>query len=391
MHTRITFGVIVALALLSPAAMAGEMSTRPTRVLRTFAEGNPVAIAWMTNEIVAKLPKLAVLDSAAATLSLYSADGSLVKRIAGPEELSSPQGLDVDPSGNIYVADTGNRRVVVFAADGSSRTLEIPDLLEPVDVAKASLDDYLLVVDASGSLVIASAKGTGRLRRIAAESPRYATYSYYDGFVVSGPDGAIHTLVPSVSPLSLTPLAASARLQAGGVTRPGRILRRDKIYIADRDRPRLVELDARWQVRGAISLDAPAEAMVEGFGVPSIYVADGRRVVQLGFDARAAAAAGGDDSPLAAFEALRAALERGDVDAALEHIHPMQRERYRKIYDSLGARLPAAARAMKNVTPYEIDGDRAELMLTRIDDDGAKLSFPVLCVRTRDGWKIYQY
>ena len=40
----------------------------------------------------------------------------------GGEDLNYPFGTAVDDSGNIYVADTGNSRIVMFAPDGSYLT-----------------------------------------------------------------------------------------------------------------------------------------------------------------------------------------------------------------------------------------------------------------------------
>ena len=47
------------------------------------------------------------------TLGLYGGEGS------GEGQLSSPHGIDAEPDGSVYVADTGNRRVMVLSRSGS--------------------------------------------------------------------------------------------------------------------------------------------------------------------------------------------------------------------------------------------------------------------------------
>ena len=46
----------------------------------------------------------------------------LGKAGAGPEELASPVGIAAGPSGRVYVADTGNRRVQILDASGAFRS-----------------------------------------------------------------------------------------------------------------------------------------------------------------------------------------------------------------------------------------------------------------------------
>ena len=54
----------------------------------------------------------------------FTAEGRLVrifggKKGAGPGELNTPHGVAVDPQGRVVVADSGNKRLAIFGADGA--------------------------------------------------------------------------------------------------------------------------------------------------------------------------------------------------------------------------------------------------------------------------------
>ncbi len=92
-----------------------------------------------------------VSDYFNSIVNVYSFGGSglLVGRLAG---FSGPQGLTTDRAGNLYVADTLNNRVQVYAPpyNGSPTTLNDPGQY-PGDVA----------VDGSGNIAVTNIYGTG--------------------------------------------------------------------------------------------------------------------------------------------------------------------------------------------------------------------------------------
>src|SRR5262249_19267491 len=59
--------------------------------------------------------------SDAGKVQRFTAAGEFIERVGagtGPDELTQPQSLDVDPAGNVWVASAGNDRVVVFDKNG---------------------------------------------------------------------------------------------------------------------------------------------------------------------------------------------------------------------------------------------------------------------------------
>jgi DNA-binding beta-propeller fold protein YncE len=73
---------------------------------------------------------------------------------AEPGRLSFPNGIAVDFSGNILVADSGNSRLLLLNEDGSINDIFSGDTMHQPRGVSFVADDYLVVVDAFGSQII---------------------------------------------------------------------------------------------------------------------------------------------------------------------------------------------------------------------------------------------
>jgi hypothetical protein len=106
----------------------------------------------------------------------------------GPGQFRSPSDVAVDSQGRLYVADTGNSRIQVFDADGRLKRLIGDDLEEPLRIAVIDAgerwsyhrDSYLCVTDRSGRLLVKMSL-EGRTLAVAGErvtDRKKASYGY---------------------------------------------------------------------------------------------------------------------------------------------------------------------------------------------------------------------
>src|SRR5206468_2434549 len=109
-------------SLKSPSAIAFD-SKGNAYVADT---GNNRVLKYDKDAISPKTGKLNPLGSFAgvAALAVIGQGGSLTSNSAGvgPDALKSPSGVAVDSKGNLYVADTGNHRVLMFPNGASPAT-----------------------------------------------------------------------------------------------------------------------------------------------------------------------------------------------------------------------------------------------------------------------------
>jgi trimeric autotransporter adhesin len=99
----------------TPVAATGISIGQPARVA-TDTAGN---VYFSASNAVFKVSSGGTLTLVAGTSRAgYSGDGGLAIKA----QLNGPQGIAVDPSGNIYIADSGNNRVRIITTDGVINT-----------------------------------------------------------------------------------------------------------------------------------------------------------------------------------------------------------------------------------------------------------------------------
>ncbi len=166
------------------------------RIVKYDPQGRAVA-AWGSGE-------QDLGDGRRATIT----EGDPARNAAAPLGLFGPRGVAVDARGNVYIADTGNRRIIVTDSDGA--------FLYQFGSAGAGPGQFneptSLAVDAQGNLYVADTwnsrvqvfapDGSGRVGPIPIVTWQVSGWrpnTYDDPALVAGPDGTVFVSVPSRS------------------------------------------------------------------------------------------------------------------------------------------------------------------------------------------------
>lgn len=113
-------------------------------VVLDFVGPDEAPLRMPTDVVVADGSVVCVADGVNDRVLIFSADGGLLRVIdqVGERPLSRPVGVDLDASGSLWIADTGNARLVAVGLDGTlRRELAIPagDTRQPRDLTDLAL------------------------------------------------------------------------------------------------------------------------------------------------------------------------------------------------------------------------------------------------------------
>jgi len=386
--------VIARVVVMLPSGVELSAATRvrgylaPT-ILRTLAPGNPVDLA------LGPEGDLYVLDAAAGQVTRYDDTGSPVRHFgasgSGSGQLSGPQAFALAADGRVFVADTGNDRIQVFSPDGTwERSIGATgsgpgQLRSPSGVA---IDEDLVVVSDRGNMRIqvfgtdgvAQGSFAGLSARGMAAIPGHGTLAALPA------DGILAIVGRSiVDEPPLDRLFARGVIGAPIDVAPAE----DGVWLADASQRRVIaltdDLGFRREVAG-LARSPLAVAASPRREVEAVFVADGVDVTEIGLPV---------PSPVPVVEALKDRLIAGDVEGALDLIHPQQRALFRRIYEDRGPGRASDAAAMQEFSIDRLRESRAIVRIHHTLEIGGSLVervAPVHLVRTEDGtWQIFDY
>ncbi len=261
-------------------ASSSELATRRTIVVTVVVLVVLLLILGSLAVLNYVVRRPASFDSDAETersfmFSIYGFEGDLLRR---------PTGVDIDAAGNIHVADTGKRRIVVFNEEGGFEYVYgnpgqgATDLWNPIDVAVAD-DGRAFVVDKSENKIVLFDVAHTPVSTItfAEEPPLSVEISGEELIVTTGSGILIGTL--------------DGELQTGYVARgkaPGQFDRPASVavgedgtlYVADSLNYRVQALDSNGEVLWTYGEPIPAGEAIKfsdasrKFGLPASIAAD---------------------------------------------------------------------------------------------------------------------
>jgi sugar lactone lactonase YvrE len=166
---KVTGGIITTVAGTGAAGLSGDGGPAGSAQLNTpqalaLDRSGDLYIADSGNHRVRRVSPAGVITTVAGTgVKGFSGDGGP----AGLAQLANPLGVALDRAGNLYIADTGNRRVRRVAASAASADSAAPG--EGAGPGASPAGDTVVEADAIGAVATRSRRGL-RLVRVELEA-----------------------------------------------------------------------------------------------------------------------------------------------------------------------------------------------------------------------------
>lgn len=183
------------------------------RIVKYSPDGRAVA-SWGTGD-------QDLADGRRATIT----DGTQAGNEANPLGLFGPRGVAVDAQGNVYIADTGNKRIVVTNSDGEYlyqwgyAGSELGAFNEPTGVAVDAQGNVYVSDTWNGRVQVFGPDGTGRVGPIPIVTWNVAGWrpnTYDDPSIAVSPAGEVYASVPARQHVLAANLRGDVLLRWGG-------------------------------------------------------------------------------------------------------------------------------------------------------------------------------
>lgn len=207
----------VALGLAACGQSAGS-STLPSDVVSQPSTGQAKVFPDAGD------PLVYILDYSGGEVGFYKFPGFRTEgSLTG---FSHPQGLCVDTSGNVWIADTGNARLVEYAHGASQPIATLADTDgDPISCSVSAKTGTLAVINSSSTEVLfyAKASGTPTAVQLAAQ-PTLIAYDASDDFFGLSSDNNLFEVPSGQQSATTITIQGAAMIEPDGMQFAGKVL-----------------------------------------------------------------------------------------------------------------------------------------------------------------------